>query len=66
MTQEFDYIVEPDIFHDLFGHVPLLMHPAIGDYIQAYGLGGLRAQRLGVLDKLAHTARAVEIGAGQA
>ena len=51
--QELDYLEEPDVFHDVFGHVPLLMHPAIGDYIQAYGVGGLRAQKLGVLDKLA-------------
>jgi phenylalanine-4-hydroxylase len=50
---QLDYLEEPDVFHDVFGHVPLLMHPAIGDYIQAYGEGGLRAQKLGVLDKLA-------------
>ena len=50
---ELDYLEEPDVFHDVFGHVPLLMNPAIADYIQAYGVGGLRAQKLGVLDKLA-------------
>ncbi len=50
---ELDYLEEPDVFHDVFGHVPMLMNPAIADYIQAYGLGGLRAQQLGVLDKLA-------------
>jgi phenylalanine-4-hydroxylase len=49
---QLDYLEEPDVFHDVFGHVPLLMHPAIADYIQAYGQGGLRAQQLGVLDKL--------------
>jgi phenylalanine-4-hydroxylase len=49
---ELDYLEEPDVFHDVFGHVPLLMHPVIADYIQAYGVGGLRAQGLGVLDKL--------------
>ena len=49
---QLDYLEEPDVFHDVFGHVPLLMHPVIADYIQAYGEGGLRAQRLGVLDKL--------------
>jgi phenylalanine-4-hydroxylase len=49
---QLDYLEEPDVFHDVFGHVPLLMHPAIADYIQAYGVGGLRAQKLGVLDKL--------------
>jgi phenylalanine-4-hydroxylase len=50
---ELDYLEEPDVFHDVFGHVPMLMNPAIADYIQAYGKGGLRAQSLGVLDKLA-------------
>ncbi len=50
---QLDYLEEPDVFHDVFGHVPLLLHPVIADYIQAYGQGGLRAQRLGMLDKLA-------------
>jgi len=50
---ELDYLEEPDVFHDVFGHVPMLMNPAIADYVQAYGQGGLRAQKLGVLDKLA-------------
>ena len=50
---ELDYLEEPDVFHDVFGHVPMLMNPSIADYIQAYGEGGLRAKELGVLDKLA-------------
>ena len=50
---ELDYLEEPDVFHDVFGHVPMLMNPAIADYIQAYGEGGLRAQRLGHLPSLA-------------
>lgn len=50
---ELDYLEEPDVFHDVFGHVPMLMNPVIADYIQAYGQGGLRAYRLGVLEKLA-------------
>ena len=50
---ELDYLQEPDIFHDVFGHVPMLMNPAMADFIQAYGQGGLKAQSLGVLDKLA-------------
>lgn len=50
---ELDYLEEPDVFHDVFGHVPMLMNPVIADYIQAYGQGGLRAKRLGALDKLA-------------
>ena len=52
-AHQLDYIEEPDVFHDVFGHVPLLLNPAIADYIQAYGVGGLRAQKLGVLDQLA-------------
>jgi len=50
---ELDYLEEPDVFHDLFGHVPMLTNPVIADYIQAYGVGGLRAQKLGVLANLA-------------
>ena len=45
--EEFEYIVEPDVFHDLFGHVPLLFNPVIADYIQRYGQGGLKAEDLG-------------------
>ncbi len=51
--ENLDYLEEPDVFHDVFGHVPMLMNPVIADYIQAYGVGGLRARRLGVLDLLA-------------
>ena len=50
---EFDYIVEPDVFHDFFGHVPLLFNPMFADYMQAFGQGGLKAQRLGGLEYLA-------------
>lgn len=50
--QEFDYIVEPDIFHDLFGHVPLLFNPVFADYVQRYGEGGLKAQGLGACEML--------------
>ena len=45
--EEFDYIVEPDVFHDLFGHVPLLFNPVFADYVQHYGQGGLKAHDLG-------------------
>jgi phenylalanine-4-hydroxylase len=51
--EEFDYIVEPDVFHDLFGHVPLLFNPVFADYMQAYGLGGLKAARLNACPILA-------------
>ena len=51
--EEFDYVVEPDIFHDLFGHVPLLFNPVFADYMQAYGAGGLKASRLDACELLA-------------
>ena len=44
---QIDYIAEPDLFHDLFGHVPLLMNPVFADYMQAYGQGGVRAHGIG-------------------
>ena len=52
-ADQLDYIEEPDVFHDVFGHVPMLMNPSIADFIQAYGQGGLRAQQLGHLAQLA-------------
>lgn len=51
--EEFDYVVEPDVFHDLFGHVPLLFNPTFADYMQAYGEGGLKASRLDACELLA-------------
>lgn len=40
---QLDYLEEPDVFHDVFGHVPMLAHPVFADYMQAYGKGGQRA-----------------------
>ena len=51
--EQMDYLQEPDVFHDVFGHVPLLTNPAFADYLQAYGRGGLKALHLGALDMLA-------------
>jgi phenylalanine-4-hydroxylase len=51
--QEMDYLKEPDVFHDVFGHVPLLANPAFADFMQAYGKGGRRAMQLGRLQNLA-------------
>jgi len=51
--EEFDYIVEPDIFHDFFGHVPMLFNPVFADYMQAYGRGGIKAHELGAIEMLA-------------
>ena len=50
---QLDYLQEPDIFHDVFGHVPMLTDPVFADYMQAYGRGGLRAGEFGQLAKLA-------------
>jgi len=51
--EQLDYLQEPDIFHDVFGHVPLLAHPVFADYMQAYGEGGLRSLKFGAIHKLA-------------
>lgn len=51
--EQMDYLEEPDVFHDVFGHVPLLAHPAFADFMQAYGQGGLRSLGFGALHKLA-------------
>ena len=48
-----DYIEAPDVFHDVFGHVPMLTNPAFADFMQAYGRAGLRAARLGRIEELA-------------
>ncbi len=45
--EQLDYLAEPDLFHDLFGHVPLLMNPVFADYMQAYGAGGVKAHAVG-------------------
>ena len=50
---QLDYLQEPDIFHDVFGHVPMLTDPDFADYMQAYGQGGQRAAGMGVLPQLA-------------
>ena len=52
-AHQLDYLQEPDIFHDVFGHVPMLTDPIFADYMQAYGEGGLRAHGLGRLHNLA-------------
>ncbi|WP_126173578.1 phenylalanine 4-monooxygenase [Altericroceibacterium xinjiangense] len=50
---QLDYLQEPDVFHDVFGHVPLLANPVFADYMQAYGIGGQRAGGRGAIDLLA-------------
>jgi phenylalanine-4-hydroxylase len=50
---ELDYLVEPDVFHDFFGHVPLLAHPVFADYMVEYGKAGPLAARMGTIPLLA-------------
>ncbi len=50
---QLDYLQEPDVFHDVFGHVPMLADPRFADYLEAYGRGGLRAMEFGALKQLA-------------
>ncbi len=52
-ADQLDYLQEPDVFHDVFGHVPMLTDPTFADFMQAYGEGGQRAMRLGQLHNLA-------------
>ena len=46
---QLDYLQEPDVFHDVFGHVPMLADPVFADYLEAYGKGGQRAMDHGAL-----------------
>jgi len=49
---ELDYLEEPDVFHDFFGHVPLLAHPVFADYMQEYGRAGPRAKQMNAIPLL--------------
>ena len=51
--QQLDYLQEPDVFHDVFGHVPMLADPIFADYMVAYGEGGLRSLQFDALKQLA-------------
>lgn len=51
--EQMDYLQEPDVFHDIFGHVPMLADPTFAAFMQAYGEGGARALALGQLHNLA-------------
>jgi phenylalanine-4-hydroxylase len=51
--EELDYLVEPDVFHDVFGHVPLLFDPVFADYLQEYGKAGPKALAHDGVDLLA-------------
>jgi len=52
-ADQLDYLQEPDVFHDVFGHVPMLADPVFADYLEAYGKGGQRAVGLDALKYLA-------------
>ena len=52
-ADQLDYLQEPDVFHDVFGHVPMLANPVFADYLQAYGEGGMRSLSFDCLDLLA-------------
>jgi phenylalanine-4-hydroxylase len=51
--EQLDYLQEPDVFHDIFGHVPLLANPVFADYMQAYGEAGAKARQFGAIHRLA-------------
>ncbi|MGQ2934135.1 MAG: phenylalanine 4-monooxygenase [Sphingopyxis sp.] len=50
--EQIAYSEEPDMFHDIFGHIPMLTDPAFSDFLVAYGQAGLRAEKLGASDFL--------------
>ena len=50
--EQIAYSEEPDMFHDIFGHIPMLTDPAFSDFLVAYGEAGLRAEKLGASDFL--------------
>ncbi|WP_379548418.1 phenylalanine 4-monooxygenase [Qipengyuania sp. DSG2-2] len=50
--ETFDYIQEPDVFHDVFGHVPMLTDPVYADYMYEYGKAGWNAMRYNRLKAL--------------
>jgi phenylalanine-4-hydroxylase len=52
-AKQLDYLGEPDVFHDVFGHVPLLAQPAVADFMAEIGLLGLRALELGAVERVA-------------
>jgi phenylalanine-4-hydroxylase len=52
-ADQLDYLEEPDVFHDVFGHVPLLSHPAVADFMEALGHLGLAALDQGALQRVA-------------
>ena len=52
-ADQLDYLEEPDVFHDVFGHVPMLAQPAFADFMQELGHLGLQSLELGALHRIA-------------
>lgn len=52
-ADQLDYLEEPDVFHDVFGHVPMLAQPEVADFMQALGRLGLEAGDHGAQHRLA-------------
>ncbi|MDT9599947.1 phenylalanine 4-monooxygenase [Sphingosinicella rhizophila] len=52
-ASQLDYLEEPDVFHDVFGHVPLLADQAFADFMHALGVLGLQAGDNGAMHRLA-------------
>ncbi len=50
---QLDYLEEPDVFHDVFGHVPLLAQREVADFMQKLGELGLAAMKVGALKRIA-------------
>jgi phenylalanine-4-hydroxylase len=50
---QLDYLEEPDVFHDVFVHVPLLAQPAVADFMQELGFLGEQAMDIGQLHRVA-------------
>lgn len=50
--EQFNYLEEPDVFHDVFGHLPMLAHPVFADYMQAFGKGARKAAAMGAIERL--------------
>ncbi|RDE24455.1 phenylalanine 4-monooxygenase [Motiliproteus coralliicola] len=42
-ADEIDYLQEPDIYHEIFGHCPMLTHPRFAEFTQTYGRLGAKA-----------------------
>lgn len=42
--EELDYTPAPDLFHDIFGHMPMLTNPSFADFYQRFGQAALNAE----------------------